>query len=373
MHHDIGTTIVWNDEAVSLNGVVPFNLATYDNAGTGLRICQHSTLHTTRANANYHYISATLPPQTKNALDSDRNRRNIDGYEIASRFYMRIILVMVVSAILPLSGCLDTGMTQRSARQPLVEKTHHQRMLVLTRPPVIQASSSEEVSAAVRVAANADTEMLSKRESARWVGIDALPFLTSTDSGEQFLAAAFPRALARGMPPESCPVAAMAGGIPGIPSGAVVGEALQNCLAEITPARPDCGCRIVALDDLVTAPRGEFAYATGTTSRLRSASLGIDLLLVAEETNGDGTLLRDLNGPVAHLAYGEKDSVSLTFVSNDRQFNGYRVQVGYRRGRIAERIYATDADGNRLTLLIGFGPDELAEGAGAWLAWPPEG
>ena len=296
---------------------------------------------------------------------------------------MRIILAMVVMAVGPLYGCADHDAISRSARQPLVENLHLQRMLVLSHPPKIAATTRKDLPVAVRIASKADSTKLSKRESARWVGIDALPFLTSTESGKQFLATTFPRALARGMPAQLCPVATVAAGAPGTPRDTVVGEALQDCLAKIIPAQSGgaqsgsaqsgCGCRIVALDDLVTIPRDEFSYATGTTARMRSASLGIDLLLVAEEPVGGETLLRDLRGPVAHVTHGENNAVTLNFLSTGRQFDGYRIPVGFRRGRIAERIYAIDADGNRLSLLIGFEPDELAGGAGAWLAWPPDG
>jgi hypothetical protein len=255
----------------------------------------------------------------------------------------------------------------------MVENLHLQRMMVLPHPPKIAAATRKDISGAAGIAAHTNSANLSKRESARWVGIDALPFLTSTESGKQFLATAFPRALARGMPAESCPVAAVAAGAPGTPRGTVAGEALQNCIAKIVPAQSGCGCRLVALDDLITVPPEEIAYATGSSARMHSASLGINLLLVAEETSGGEALLRDLRGPVAHLARGEDNAVTLIFLSTGRRFDGYRIPVGFRRGRIAERIYAVDADGNRLSLLIGFEPDELAGGAGAWLAWPPEG
>ena len=286
---------------------------------------------------------------------------------------MRSILFMVVITIGPLYGCVDIGATSRSARQPLVETLHLQRMVVLSRPPIIAATRPEDLPVALRIAEETDPAELSRRASARWVGVDALPFLSSTEAGKRFLAAAAPRALARGMPRESCPVAAMAGGPPRAPRAEVAGRALRGCLARLAPEQAGCGCRIVALENLVTVPREDTAYATGTSARMRSASLGIDLLLVAEEESDGSTLLRDLHGPIARLVNGENDAVTLSFHATGRRFDGYRIPVGFRRGRIAERIYVVDADGNRLSLLIGFEPGELAGGAGAWLAWPPEG
>ncbi|MFQ5565205.1 MAG: hypothetical protein ACE5EU_02465 [Paracoccaceae bacterium] len=245
--------------------------------------------------------------------------------------------------------------------------------MVLSNPPIIAANRFEDLPVALRLAENADPVELSRRESARWVGIDALPFLASTEAGKRFLATAAPRALARGMPSDSCPASAVAGAPPETSRAEVAGQALRTCLGKLAPERTGCGCRIVALDDLVMVPRDDTAYATGTSARMRSAALGIDLLLVAEEVPGGGTLLRDLQGPVARLVNGDGDAVTLRFDATGRRFEGFRIQVGFRRGRIAERIYVADADGNRLSLLIGFEPGELAGGAGAWLAWPPEG
>jgi hypothetical protein len=246
-------------------------------------------------------------------------------------------------------------------------------MVVLSNPPIIAATRPENLPAALRIAENTDQAELARRESARWVGVDALPFLTSTEAGKRFLSAAAPRALARGMPPQTCPAAAMASATPGTSRTEVAGQALRRCLTLLTPERPDCGCRIVALDDLVTVPREDTVYATGTSARMRSPALGIDLLLVAEEVPGGDTILRDLHGPVARLENGENDAVTLRFHATGSRFDGHRIVVGFRRGRIAERIYVTDAGGNRLSLLIGFEPGELADRAGAWLAWPPEG
>ena len=144
---------------------------------------------------------------------------------------------------------------------------------------------------------------------------------------------------------------------------------MRACLSARAADQTDCGCQIVALDDMVTIPAGEAGYATGTTARLRAPSLGLDLLLVAEEIDGQ-ILLRDLRGVVARLTSGDGEEVRVDFPATKTVFQGRRIPVGFRRGRVAERIYATDNGGNRLSLLIGFEPEELAGGAAAWLAWP---
>ena len=285
---------------------------------------------------------------------------------------MRSIQLKVVAAIGLLCGCASESGIDRSQRQPLIEEFHLQRLLVSDFPPIIAAIDSAELPLAMHRAELLDTKSLARRESARWTGTDALAYLTGTALGREFLTAAHPRALARGMPAEACPVTALATGEAGETRAQVAGKALETCLAQIAPAQAGCGCRIVALDDVVTIARSETAYATGTSARLRAPALGLDLVLVAEETEG-GVLLRDLRGEVARVTYGEGEAVTLSFSATGDSFNGRRIPVGFRRGRIAERIYAADADGNHVSLLIGFEPSELAGGAAAWLAWPGEG
>jgi hypothetical protein len=286
---------------------------------------------------------------------------------------MKSTILMVALAIGSISGCVKYDESLTSARQPLAEIAHIQKMLVLSYPPVISATQPEDIPAASRIAGRIDLEELARRDSARWINVDSLPFLTSTVSGRRLISAAAPRAFARGMPANMCPAEAMASAAPGTPRAEVAGQALQSCLAKLGSDQTDCGCQIVAIDNLVMVPLEDAVYATGTSARMRSAALGIDLLLVAEENPDGETLLRDLQGPVARLTNGENGAVTLIFHETKRRFDGYRIQVGFRRGRIAERVYVADADGNRLSLLIGFEPGELADGAGAWLAWPPEG
>lgn len=288
--------------------------------------------------------------------------------------------LVVLAAALPaafLAACGEEPAEPASARLPIEEALHLERLLVLERPPVIAVQDGPEMPLAVRAAESADAAELARRESADWVRVDALPFLTQTEAGLDFLGAQAPRALARGMPPEFCPALAVATGPPGTVGragrGAVAREALDACLERLGPAREGCGCRVIALDDVVTVPRDETAYATGVSARLRVAGLGLDMVLVAEDGPGPETLLRGLAGPVARLIHGEGDEVAVVFEESGRRFEGRSIPVGFRRGRLAERIYATDAEGHRLSLLVGFEPAELAGHAAAWLAWPGQG
>lgn len=281
--------------------------------------------------------------------------------------------VLVVCGAMLMPGCAEEPAEVTSARQPLEENLHLQRMLVLDRPPVIAVQRAEEMPLAIRAAAGVRTDELERRETARWVRVDALPFLTQTEAGLRFLAAAAPRALARGMPPEICPALAAAAGAPGTGRGALAGQALDACLADLGAGHEGCGCRVIALDDVVTVPRDETVYATGVSARLRVPGLGLDMVLVAEDGPGPETLLRGLAGPVARLIHGEGDEVVVVFEQSGRRFEGRSIPVGFRRGRLAERIYATDAEGHRLSLLVGFEPAELAGHAAAWLAWPGKG
>jgi len=288
-------------------------------------------------------------------------------------------MVAITLALELATGCSGTGGGNQSARQPIDPSLHMRRLLVPARPPVVAAELPEDLAVAALAAARAEPSQLVRDELSQWVGIDALPLLTSTEAGRRFLAAAPPRALARGTPPELCPAMTVATAPKAAPPASaeaaraeVAEAALATCLDRAS-ATPGCGCRVIALDDMVTVPREEVAYATGTTARLRVASLGLDLILVAEDGPEGGTLLRGLTGTVAQIARGADDTVSLTLEGGARMFRGRSIPVGFRRGRLAERIYAEDGDGNRLSLLIGFAPDELAQSAGAWLAWPNGG
>ncbi|MDT8344517.1 MAG: hypothetical protein RQ752_08785, partial [Thermohalobaculum sp.] len=129
---------------------------------------------------------------------------------------------------------------------------------------------------------------------------------------------------------------------------------------------------LLALDGIVTVPRSELSYATGTTAQLSAPALGLDLVIVAEDLGGGLTLLRDLRGPVGLLRHRPDGRVDLALENGDR-FEGESRAIGFRRGRLAEQIGLADQDGRRLTLMIGFSPEELASGAGGTAAERPKG
>ncbi|MEM7238606.1 MAG: hypothetical protein AAF501_12395 [Pseudomonadota bacterium] len=271
-----------------------------------------------------------------------------------------------------LATCSEISESDRSQRLVVANEWHEQRMVLLDRPPVLRATSSEDLERAVFLAEGTDPNAYARRAEARSVNIDALPYLIGSEVGREFLQATGRRALARGEPALFCPATGLATQPDTVARGLIAREALNACIADLPQNSRNCGCRIIALDNLVTVSRDDLAYATGSSARLSIPKLGIDSLLVAEENEAGDLILRDLKGTIAIVSNGDGEEVTIRFV-NGPVFKGRRIEVGFRRGRLAERIYAEAPDGERLSLLIGFEPDELADIAGAWLAWPKGG
>lgn len=239
-----------------------------------------------------------------------------------------------------------------------------QRLLVMEQPPSVAAESRDGLEALGLLLRRLPEFGLENRSDARFVGVEELPFLRQSPAGRAFSAIEGARVLVRGEPAAYCPVA-MA--VP-VPEGARVEttlSALRACIDRL--ATPDCGCRVLAMDNTALVPRTDLTYAGRITVRAEAPALGLDGLLVAEE-GADGTeTLYDLTGPVGTVSHdGDRVDVRI----GGRTFSGTRRLVGFRRGRLAQRVYATDETGARIALLIGFDPDEIAQFAGGWLAWP---
>ena len=267
-----------------------------------------------------------------------------------------------------LSACVGPPPSAGSerARNPAVLDL--QRLLVLERPPLIAADDAPGVEVARRLMSRLDPSELRGRDGARFADANALPWLTGSAAGRSYLSARPQRVLVRGRPAAQCPVAFAEADVPTRPIADLAAQGLKKCLAQVGPG---CGCQVVAAGSVLLVPRDEISYATGIAARIRAKSLDLDGFLVAEETRDGDILLRDLARPVA-LVTREGLDVTVTLSGSDKVYRGRTRPVGYRRGRLAERIYATDEAGDRLSLLIGFDPDELAQFAGAWLAWPPD-
>ena len=270
--------------------------------------------------------------------------------------------------IVGLSACApapDSGGSQRVRNPGALD---FQQMLVMDRPPLIAAEDAADVEVARRLMARLNPADLRSRTGARFADANALPWLSGSSAGRSYLSARPQRVLVRGRPAEHCPVAFAELAPPSKPIADLAAQALTRCLDEVPK---DCGCQVVAAGAVLMVPRAEVSYATGIAARIRAEALGLDGFLVAEEAPDGTVLLRDLARSIARVTRKGTD-VTVTLSETGEVYRGRARAVGYRRGRLAERIYATDDQGERLSLLIGFDPDELAEFAGAWLAWPAD-
>lgn len=242
-------------------------------------------------------------------------------------------------------------------------------MLAMERPPVIVVQNTGDLQAASTLISRLKISELAKRRDTKFVDTDALPWLSGSAPGREFLSAKGNRVLVRGHPQEYCPIALTGTATAPTTLAGVARATLERCLTRV----PDgCGCRVIAMENALLATQEEVTYATGVTARIRARSLGLDGLLVAEEQQDGAILLRDLTGIVGTVVTGPDGGATVRLKGSDTVYSGQVRDVGFRRGRLAQRIYAKNIAGEQVSLLIGFDPEELAEFAGAWLAWPPD-
>lgn len=278
----------------------------------------------------------------------------------------RVGIALTLLALASCGGPVESAGSERFRIPPSVDS---QRLLVMEQPPTVVAKSLEDIPMARRIMGRLDPMEMRRRADSRILSANALPWLTSSTPGRDFLQTPPQRIVVRGDPPESCPVAFSRGAPASTPIPELAADALGVCLEA---AGPGCGCRVVAAGSVLLVPQEDVAYATGVTARIRARALGLDGVLVAEETPDSRILLRDLTKVVGELSRQPDGTVALRFAGGEDAYVGTARAVGYRRGRLAERFYLENSDGDRVSLLIGFDPDEVAAFAGAWLAWPPD-
>lgn len=219
-----------------------------------------------------------------------------------------------------------------------------------------------------------DAAMRARRATARAGGAVALaetPFLQGSPAGRAYLARPAPKALARGEPPGQCYGLGVATG-PDAPA-----EALRRCFEEMAddPREAGCGCRLLAIDDVLLAERAAFAYAPGVSGRLLGPEAPQSgALVVAERPSGrEGAALAaffGFDGPVAVAELGADGEAVLLLPGDAAPFRGERERWGWRRGRLTERLLLSSPEGRRLIALIGFEPADIAAEGPALGAWP---
>ncbi|MEL6768966.1 MAG: hypothetical protein AAFP17_17435 [Pseudomonadota bacterium] len=242
----------------------------------------------------------------------------------------------------------------------------------------IAAKGEREVTKAVGLAEKVDATRLSRRAGGARVRAAEVPILSQTALGLAFLDLTGARALAYGDPPQRCPAVGLSA--PGASGrAAAVESAFGACFAELERRRDTlpggdapCGCRLGALDDVVLLSREQTAYARGTAARLRAPALGLDGLFVADPAPDGGIVLSDASGPFAIVAFEPGGGTAgLVFLdAPGTVFRGRDLAVGFRRGRLARRLYLQDSTGRQVSLLIGFAPAELDAYAAGWLVFP---
>lgn len=229
-----------------------------------------------------------------------------------------------------------------------------ERMAAPAAPPSLVASDSIDISSTSAGAATASASRFRELRGTRMVEVSEIPWLRASPEGALFIKSAFPRALARGEPAQSCPAASASDAGAGSRKEAA-SSALYKCLEmlERRDAAESCGCRLVAVDDTLLTTQEDFIYAPGVPALMMGP--GEPLRLVAETVPPiDGVelvSLRAANGEVARLALGGE--VAELLLMNGEKFSGAREPFGYRRGRLAERLTLTSTEGTKMTLLIG--------------------
>jgi hypothetical protein len=253
-----------------------------------------------------------------------------------------------------------------------------QRFSAFADPTPIAARSQSEIAQAALVARRAETPSSSRAARARVVEATAAPFLYGSPVGRRFLAAAGARALARGYPEAQCPALGLAEGPPSGDPTAVTRAALSGCLGLLADQgrSKECGCRILAVDDILAVPLTDLSYAPGVSARLFGVT-GIRPLVAEERGAPDGESTRvaffDVRGPVAIAELHPDGTAQMLELGEGSVFAGIRELHGWRRGRVAERLLLTGEDGKRVIALIGFEPTDIAAGGAALASWPAKG
>lgn len=286
--------------------------------------------------------------------------------------YSRRIMFSIPAAALLLTGCAGGGAGSVGG-EPV--DLGLQRLVLPAAPPRIEAQDAEGVDRAMRLVERYDRHKLEEQRRTRLIEAVQTPLLYEAPAGRRFLSAPGARALAIGDPPEMCPAIGLATSPAPAPRAETAAKALNQCLERLalSHSSAECACRLVALDDTLLAEQTAFSYARGVAARFIGGQGALATTLVAEERpeeDGSGDVriwFLDAVGPKAVARLTEAGKAELAVLEGDngaltasRYYRGRWESEGFRRGRLAEKLYLKDEDGDRLIALIGYSPAELA-------------
>lgn len=241
--------------------------------------------------------------------------------------------------------------------------------------PMIAAPRDAPGDVAAEAASLASAAAMVAARPARRIEPASAAMLYATAWGRTWLAAPGERSMVAGEPGARCPAMAIANAADPITA---VADAMSLCRADLvaTGAPDDCACRLIAFNDTLLAPLDAFAYASGTAARLIGLGGPLARPLIAREAAtsdqpGDSlVVLGDAAGPVATVALSREGRAIMELVDGGRVLSGWREPMGWRRGRMTERLLLRDEDGRRVIALIGVDPEEFLRDGLRLAVWP---
>ncbi|RMF37534.1 MAG: hypothetical protein D6754_09290 [Alphaproteobacteria bacterium] len=256
----------------------------------------------------------------------------------------RQFFVMAAAPCFMLAACIPAGLSERVAMES------PERYATIDSIPELVARSASDIPVLTGTVAAALRHVRAGTRE-RSLAVEFVPLLHSAPVGLRYRALRSSRALMLGYPAARCPAMAAEG-------GATLAEAVAStfaaCRRQLRDAQADaeCGCQIVAADEVLLAPPERFAYARGLPVRVLRKGRLDPLTYIASPVvveHRPATLIRAGSQPVWRI---EEEAV--VPLGPDGRTSGpplpaRRRPLGLDRGRVVERVEAGD-----LTFLVGF-------------------
>ena len=284
------------------------------------------------------------------------------------------VAVTASALVLVLVGCaaIPETTTLRPSDIGLV------KLLQPIRPPIHRATRESDVD---RIALAASSKrglnrLVNRRSTKAVLGVQT-PFFFESDLGRTYLKSTEPRALAFGDPAQECP--AIGAALSADTAAKAAHMALRRCLKQLG-GRPNCGCRIAAIESLLLADVAHFEHARAVSVMARFGNGPIAQLI------GETTRTEPQDGPVRITHEAIKNalatqSITLHAISGligridfaydgsayfesagGAKYHGYWRSEGFRRGWFARIVALTPRKekGDPFLLLVGYEPREFA-------------